>query len=84
MNAWEFVPEFAKELEKQLRDDGARWGDTWLKRTRKGQEARTRNTFNDYFDQFEQGGTPVPWLKIAGNALICWIRDTAKPELWEE
>lgn len=27
-------------------------------------------------------GTPIPWLKVIGGALICWIREQ-HPELWE-
>lgn len=30
---------------------------------------------------FENAGTPVPWMKIVGRALICWIRDN-HPELY--
>ena len=82
MKLYDFIPEFMEALEEQLKSDDARWGDTWLKRTREGQEERTRATLNDYFDQFEQAGTPVPWLKIAGGALICWIR-VRHPELWK-
>lgn len=72
---WEFLPEFMEALEEQLRDDWRRWGDTWLHRTREGQTERTIKTFRDYFDQYEQAGVPVNWLKVAGNALICWIRE---------
>lgn len=81
---WEYLPEFVEALTRQLQEDDKRWGDTWLKRTRKGQEARTRETFRDYFDQFEHAGIPVPWLKVIGGAFICWLRDTGHPELWEE
>ena len=60
-----------------------RWGNTWLSRKIEGQEERTAAKFNDYFDQYRERGTPVPWLKIAGNAMICWIREN-HPELWKE
>jgi hypothetical protein len=83
MNIWDFLPEFVIELENQLREDAKRWGDTWLKRTREGQELRTKETFRDYFDQFENSSIPVPWLKIAGGALICWVREK-HPEFWEK
>jgi hypothetical protein len=82
MKLWDFLPEFIKALEEQLKADDARWGDTWLKRTRDGQELRTRETLRDYFDQFENSGTPIPWLKIAGGALICWVREK-HPEIWQ-
>jgi hypothetical protein len=71
---WDYLPELVVELTKQLRADDERWGDTYLKRTRKGQEQRIRADFDKYFDQFEQAGTPVPWLKIIGNAFIGWMR----------
>lgn len=81
MSVLDFLPEFTEALAKQLKSDEVRWGDTWLKRARDGQEERTKHTYNDYFDQFENAGTPVPWLKIAGGALICWIREQ-HPELF--
>lgn len=83
MKVWDFLPEFVKALEAQLQDDDKRWGDTWLSRTREGQEERTEVTFRGYFDQYKHAGVPVPWLKIAGGALICWIREN-HPELWKK
>ncbi len=83
MKIWDFFDEFIKALREQLESDDSRWGDTWLHRTRKGQEDRTIKTFNDYFDQYQKAGTPIPWLKIIGNALICWIRER-HPEIWKE
>lgn len=82
MKVWDFLPRFVGELSGQLIQDDKRWGDTWLKRKPEGQELRTRATFDNYFDRFEASGEPVPWLKVAGEALICWIRDN-NPELWE-
>ena len=79
----DYMDEFVEALNKQLVEDEKRWGDTWLNRTRLGQEERTVMKFNDYFDQFFSKDIPVPWLKIAGNAMICWIREE-HPELWEE
>lgn len=81
MKLWDFLPEFIDALTKQLKSDDLVWGDTWLKRPIEGQELRTRETFRDYFDQFENSGVPVPWLKVAGGALICWIREQ-HPEYW--
>jgi len=83
MKIADFIPEFVEMLKKQLEADDYRWGDTWLHRTRKGQEDRTIKTFRDYFDQYERAGVPMPWLKIIGNALICWIREN-HPEIWKE
>lgn len=75
------MDEFIEALTKQLADDEKRWGDTWLYRTKEGQELRTRARYNDYFDQFIMTAAPVPWLKIVGNAYICWLRDN-HPEIW--
>lgn len=83
MNLWDYLPEFFEALASQLKEDHKRWGNVWLSRGIKGQEERTQQKYNDYFDQFKAVGTPVPWLKIAGGALICWIREK-HPELWEE
>lgn len=77
----DFVTEFADELAKQLAEDEARWGDTWRHRPIEGQEERTYARFRDYFDQYLHTGAPVPWLKIAGNALICWVRERYPEEL---
>lgn len=75
MKLWELLPEFTKALEEQLKQDEKKWGDTWQKRKKEGQEQRTKAVFDNYFDQYFNAGVPVPWLKIAGNALICWARD---------
>jgi len=71
----DFIPELVEALEKELTEAEKRWGDTWLNRTRKGQEGRDEKRFQDYFDQFKYNGIPVPWLSIIGNSFICWIRD---------
>ena len=83
MKVWDFLPEFVSALEAQLKSDELRWGDTWLKRTRKGQNERTIKSLRDKFDQFENVGQQVPWLKVAGEALICFIREN-HPEIWPE
>lgn len=72
---WEYLPEFTESLKEQLQRDDERWGDTWKKRPIEGQEGRTRATFNDYFDKFENSGHKINWLAVAGNALICWLRE---------
>lgn len=86
-----YLREFVCVLTTQLKEDDERWGDTWLKRTREGQELRTKARYDDYFDQFQNAGVSIPWLKVVGEALICWIRDNhpevcpdvniAKPDL---
>ena len=83
LHLWQFVSEFCAALENQLKQDEERWGNTWLKRKIEGQEERTIAKFNDYFDQFTASGAPLPWLKIAGGAMICWLR-IEHPELWSD
>lgn len=83
MHVWDFLPKFVEALKDQLENDEERWGSTWLSRTRKGQTERTMDTFQNYFDQYKHAGIPVNWLKIAGGALICWIREN-NPDIWPE
>lgn len=71
----DYLPEFIKELTEQLNEDEKRWGNTWKKRPIKGQGERTKAAFTNYFDMNENAGIPIPWLKIAGGALICWVRE---------
>ncbi len=75
-----YFRDFITALRVQLEEDDARWGDTWKTRPIFGQEARTEARFNDYFDQFRATGTPVPWLKVAGGAFICWVRELRESE----
>jgi hypothetical protein len=83
MKIWDILPEVIKAMEQQFSNDDKRWGDTWLQRTRKGQEERTIFNFNNKFDKYKNAGTPINWLAIAGDALICWYREQ-HPEIWKE
>jgi hypothetical protein len=80
---WDFLPELLDALRAQLESDDKRWGDTWLKRTREGQEERTIKSFNDKFDQYLHAKSPIPWLKMIGDCFICWIREQ-HPEMWQK
>lgn len=71
----DYLPQFFESIKVQLELDDARWGDTWKRRSRDGQELRVKARFDDYFDQFQNAGIPVPWMKIVGEALIAWVRD---------
>lgn len=73
----EYIPEFTEALKAQIEADDKRWGDTWKTRPVEGQEDRAFARFQDYYDQFKNAGTPIPWLKIVGEALIAWVRERA-------
>lgn len=75
MKLIDYLPEFVAELKAQMIDDQKRWGDTWKKRPREGQEQRAFSRYFDYYDQWANAGTPIPWLKVVGEALICWVRE---------
>jgi hypothetical protein len=83
MNTWDFLPEFSEALKKHLEEDAKEWGDTWLKRTRKGQGMRMIMSTNDRFDKFLNGKQSIDYLAIAGDSLINWIREQ-HPDFWEE
>jgi hypothetical protein len=71
----EYLDEFVAELREQLERDQLRWGDTWKGRPANGQERRMFGRIRDYRDQFARAGVPVPFLKIVGEAFICWVRE---------
>lgn len=71
----DYISDFAEELLSQLDSDEERWGDTWRRLPREGQEERILDNIDRYRWQFENAGHPVPWLKVAGLALIGWIRE---------
>lgn len=71
----EYIPEMALALTEHIKSDQIRWGDTWMTRSKDGQEERVFARYTDYFDQFRNAGTPIPWLKVIGEALICWVRE---------
>lgn len=75
MKVTDFLNEFTEKLATQLNSDHERYGDTWLEKTRADQERRMEIRISHYFDRFVNNKEPVPWLKIAGNAMIAWIRD---------
>jgi len=81
-HVWHFLHEFCGELKLQLMADEKRWGDTWLHRQPEGQEDRFMDGMINRYDKFVYGDQPINWLQVAGDALICWIRD-CNPELWD-
>jgi hypothetical protein len=83
IKTWDYLEEFCGALLARLQEDERRWGDTWLQRPPEGQEGRIEEHIKTYFDQFRNAGVPVPWMKIAGLALIGWVRES-HPELWDK
>lgn len=77
MKLQDFIADFTQALQEQLDADEKRWGDTWRHRPIEGQVDRMMARFKDYQDQhnYTSLDIPMPWLKIAGEALIGWVRE---------
>lgn len=87
MKPSDFIDEFLVELKAQLESDTERWGDTWLKRPKKGQADRMFARIREYYMEERLANALIdpsedptfidslPWLKITGEALIGWIRE---------
>lgn len=69
-----FQGEFIPKMLAQLANDQDRYGDTWLMPYVEGMEGHIRGRIDEYFGQFEESGKPVPWLKVAGYAIIAQAR----------
>ena len=75
VKTWDFLQEFTEALKDQLIADDLRWGDAWLEKPIAEQELHIMDHIYAYEEAFQDNGTPIPWLKIAGLALIAWIRE---------
>lgn len=86
----EFIIPFGLALAGQLIEDEKRWGETWRYRPVEANDKfhhqvdRAYLRFQDYYSQWKRGGIPIPWLKIAGECLICWVRENYPEELVPE
>jgi hypothetical protein len=69
-----FQEEFIPKMLAQMANDHDRYGDTWLMPYTEGMEGHIRGRYDEYFGQFEESGKPVPWLKVAGYAIIAQAR----------
>jgi hypothetical protein len=67
------VDEFTQKLLYQLDEDEKRWGDEWRRRDI-DIDVRVHNRIEEYFENCAISGDPIPWLKIAGLALIAQAR----------
>lgn len=79
----DFLPETFDLLKEQLTKDHDRWGNTWKHRDVGGAVERIYGKFRDYYDQWKNGKTPIPWLKIMGLAHIAMTREN-HPEVLED
>jgi len=79
----DFLDEFIEELEYDLLKGEEKYGSTWLERDRENQVERILDTHETYYNNWLKRGGNYPWVSVAGNALIAWIRDNY-PELSEE
>ena len=75
-----FLGQFVALLVEQLESDQRRHGNKWRDLPLKGGEDRIFDRLGDYYSDYLRNGTSPPWLKIAGLALIGWIRENY-PEL---
>jgi hypothetical protein len=66
------------EVEQQLTEDQKRYGDTWKERgliyNGQSQEERFFSKIQQYIYDYRENGTPMPWLKIIGEAHIALVR----------
>jgi hypothetical protein len=69
-----FQDEFIPKMLAQMANDQDRYGDTWLMSYTDGPEDHIRGRFDEYFQQFEESGKPMPWHKVAGYAIIAQAR----------
>lgn len=70
-----FREEFFDKMLVQMADDHRRNGDTWLSRYANGVESYINQRFEEYFNIFNETSKPVPWLKIAGYAILAQARE---------
>lgn len=79
VNLLDELRETMEDVEIQLYEDEKRYGDTWKERglVYKGmnQETRWFYKMQDYFEDFMNNGTPIPWDKVIGEAHICKVRE---------
>ena len=67
------------DVTNQLMEDEKRYGDTWKEQglvyEDLDQETRWFNKMRDYYLDFLDNGTPIPWLKVFGETHICYVRE---------
>ena len=70
------------EVMDQLLEDQKRWGDMWKKRDMvyngMDQETRFFEKMREYYEDYKEWGTPIPWTKVIGEAHIALTREKVK------
>ena len=79
VNLLDELRETMEDVEIQLYEDEKRYGDTWKERglvyNEKNQETRWFDKMYDYYHDFIENGTPIPWDKVIGEAHIAKVRE---------
>jgi hypothetical protein len=79
VNLLDELRETMEDVEIQLYEDEKRWGDTWKERglvyMGMNQETRWFYKMQDYFQDFMDNATPIPWDKVIGEAHIAKVRE---------
>jgi len=75
----EYLDEFFGALKEQIISDNERWGDTWKERglvwNGRSQEDRFFGWAENRFIEYVRENKPFPWLKVAGESMIGYIRE---------
>jgi hypothetical protein len=75
----EYLDEFFVELKKQIIVDNERWGNTWKERgliwNNQTQEERFFDWVHAKMNEHRIFNEPFPWTKVAGEAMIGYIRE---------
>lgn len=69
-----FKEEFIPMMIEQMKFDHHRMGDSWLMKPSPEYSQQIHKRYEEYFELYEKDGKPIPWLKIAGYAIIAQAR----------
>lgn len=73
------LQETFKDVAEKLVEDEKRYGDTWKERglvfNGQSQEERFFAKMLEYFIEYRENGTSIPWTKVIGEAHIALVRE---------
>lgn len=72
----DYIPPFALCLSEQIKEYEARHSGEWENLPVEGQEDRIIARISEYYKEYTEIGTPIPWMKIAILAMIAWVKET--------